>query len=200
MSKRKLNWLLWALTISIPAPAYALVSPLSLNLFPPLELPPQSSTVTGLRVSALMGRQANVYGFDVAGIGNVTDTNFGGFAVAGGFNYNHGASTITGFQIAGLANVNVNKSNIAGIQIAGLFNSNLAESHLVGFEAALFNYSPYTTVVGAQVGLYNKARVVVGLQIGLLNVTDKLYGVQIGLLNFDNQGLFGIAPILNIGW
>lgn len=62
------------------------------------------------------------------------------------------------------------------------------------------NYSPFSTIYGAQVGLYNVANTVYGFQIGLINITESLYGVQIGLANFNRKGLFSFAPILNIGF
>jgi hypothetical protein len=179
--------------------AQAGVSPLGLSIVPPLELPPSSFTVVGARLSVIYGEHVNMYGFDVGAIGNITDQNFVGIAVAGGFNYNKGTATIIGLQAAGIANVNQNKADIFGLQVA-LVNVNEAESVIGGLEVGLVNNSSFTNIIGAQVGLYNKAHVVNGFQIGLVNDADTLHGIQIGLANFNHTGLFSFAPFLNIGF
>jgi hypothetical protein len=179
--------------------AQAGVSPLGIAIIPPVELPPQDFTVVGARLSVIYGENYNMYGVDLGAIGNITDQNFVGIGVAGGFNYNKGESTILGLQVAGLANINVNKATIIGAQVAA-FNSNQAESSLVGLDLGLVNYAPFTHIVGVQAGLYNRAHVVSGFQIGLINIADNLQGIQIGLANINHQGLFAFSPFLNIGF
>ena len=187
--------------VASSASAMAAVSPLSVAIVPPLQFPSQDFTVVGARVSAIWGRHHNVYGFDLGVIGNVTEGSFGGIGVSGIFNLTEGTTTILGLQLAGAANVNVSKARIFGLQVTAGVNSNQAESTLVGIGlAVLSNNSPFMTVYGAQVGLYNKAREVYGFQIGLVNVTESLHGIQIGLLNYNTRGLFAVAPILNIGF
>jgi hypothetical protein len=78
---------------------------------------------------------------------------------------------------------------------------NSAQSKVVGLQAALLaNLSPATTIYGAQIGLYNKAQEVYGFQIGLVNSTKNLHGLQIGLVNFNETGIFGVSPVLNVGF
>ncbi len=181
--------------------AQAAVSPISLAVIPPVQLPLEDFTVTGVRASVLWGKHRMVYGFDLGAVGNITETSFGGIAVSGIFNLNQGEATILGLQAAGITNINVNKARIFGLQAALGVNSNQAESYVVGLQVAgLSNYSPFTRIMGAQISLYNKAREVYGFQIGLINFTESLHGVQIGLLNFNTRGLFAVAPILNIGF
>lgn len=180
--------------------AQGAVSPIGLSLLAPVQLPPTSFSIAGVRASALWGHHRDVYGFDFGGIGNITDISFGGTAVAGVFNLNKGVSTVVGIQAAGLGNINVNKATIIGLQVSGFLNSNQAESSLIGFQVAPINYSPYTKVGGLQAGLYNRSRAVYGFQIGLVNMTDSLHGIQVGLINFNKTGLFAVAPILNIGF
>jgi hypothetical protein len=96
--------------------------------------------------------------------------------------------------------VNVNKATVVGVQLAGIINSNVAESSIIGLEFAPVNLSPNTKVYGLNVGIYNRAQEVFGFQIGLVNMVEHLHGLQIGLLNFNRQGLFYVAPILNIGF
>ncbi len=179
----------------------AAVSPIGVSLVPPIEFPPEHYTVALLRLSALWGRNRHVYGLDIGGLGNVTEGKFVGSALAGVFNLNRGRSDIIGFQFAGITNINIHQTNIFGVQLALGINSNQAASHVVGLQlAGLANYSPYTNVAGAQIGLFNRAHYVYGFQIGLINVADNLHGIQIGLVNFNKQGLFAISPAINIGF
>jgi hypothetical protein len=180
--------------------AHAAVTPLGVSVLSPVQFPPESFSVVGARVSLFWGDHRDVYGIDLGAIGNMTDNNFVGIGVSGVFNMNKGMTTVVGLQAAGITNINENKAHIVGLQVAGILNSNQAESSLVGFELALGNYSPYTTVWGAQLGIYNRAQVVNGFQIGLVNVAQSLHGIQIGLVNFNQTGLFSVAPILNIGF
>lgn len=182
------------------APARAALSPLAISILPPLEFPPASFDVVGARVSLLWGEQREVYGLDFGALGNITNNDFGGIAVAGGFNYNRGSTTALGLQFAGIANVNVNKATVVGAQVAGVLNKNVAESSVVGLQFALVNDCPYTTIWGFQTGLYNSARTVNGFQIGLINTADSVHGIQIGLANFNHTGFFAFSPIINIGF
>jgi hypothetical protein len=187
-------------SIFVSLSAQAGISPLGLSIVPPVEIPPSDFSIVGARVSVIYGENLNMYGVDLGVVGNVTDQNFVGIGLAGGFNYDKGTTTAIGLQVAGLANIDVNKANIFGAQIAALLNSDQAESTIVGLDLALVNYAPFTTIYGFQLGAYNRAHVVNGFQIGLVNVTDVLHGIQIGLLNFNHQGLFAFSPFLNIGF
>jgi hypothetical protein len=184
-------------------PAYeasAAVSPVALSILAPVQLPPESFSVAGARVSALWGDHRDVWGLDVGAIGNITDNSFAGIAVSGVFNYNRGMATVVGLQAAGFGNFNVNKARVVGLQIAAVVNSNRAESSVLGLQLALANLSQHTNIYGLQAGAYNRANEVYGFQFGLINEAENLHGVQVGLLNFNHKGLFAIAPILNIGF
>ena len=181
--------------------AQAMVSPLSINIVPPVEFPPADFNVAGLRASVLWGSQRAVYGIDLGVLGNMTEINMVGIAVAGGFNINHGSVTAIGTQLAGLFNYNGNKTAIYGTQIALGVNYNDAQSVVSGLElAGIANLSKFTNIYGAQIALYNRAQDVYGFQIGLVNSCSNLHGVQIGLLNFNDKGLFSVSPILNVGF
>ena len=179
--------------------AHALTSPMGLSLFPPVELPPQDFTITGVRLNAIWGNHQHVYGIDIGGIANETLQEFAGIQIAGGLNYNQGTATVVGLQAAAIANINVNKAHVLGVQVAA-YNSNEAESWIVGVQVGLLNLNPHTSVTGVEVGLYNNALEVTGFQIGLLNLVDNLHGIQIGLVNFNTRGLFAVAPLLNAGF
>ncbi len=185
----------------LTTPAQAMVSPLSINIVPPVQFPPSDFDVAGLRASVLWGHQRAVYGIDLGVLGNMTDVNMVGIEVAGGFNINHGSTTAVGTQLAGLFNYNANKAMFYGTQIALGVNYNEAQSAVSGIElAGLANLSKFTNIYGAQIALYNRAQDVYGLQIGLVNSCSNLHGVQIGLLNFNDKGLFVVSPILNVGF
>lgn len=179
----------------------AAVSPLSIAIVPPVQFPSDEYSITGLRLSVLYGRHRDVYGFDLGAIGNITDQTFTGIGLSGLFNITHGTTTILFLQGAGIMNMTTQKTDVYGLQIAGGLNMNSAQSKVVGLQAALLaNLSPATTIYGAQIGLYNKAQEVYGFQIGLVNSTKNLHGLQIGLVNFNETGIFGVSPVLNVGF
>lgn len=192
-----------AMFMSAPnrASAAAAVSPLSIAIVPPVQFPSDEFSITGLRLSVIYGHHRDLYGLDFGAIGNITDQTFTGVGVSGLFNITHGNTTILFLQGAGLLNMNTQKTDVYGLQLAGALNMNSAESTVVGLQAALLaNLSPNTTVYGIQLGLYNRALSVYGLQIGVVNFTKNLHGLQIGLVNFNETGIFGVSPILNVGF
>lgn len=186
------------LSVLTGASAQAGFSPLGLSIIDPVQFPPDDFTVTGARLNLIWGQVQSVYGFDV-GLGNVTTQSMNGIQV-GALNLNRGTITAIGLQAGAIGNFNTNKANIYGVQAALGMNSNKAESVLVGLGVAAVNNTPFTKVVGAQVGLYNKAGNVYGFQIGIVNSAEYLHGIQIGLMNFNNHGLFSVSPFLNAGF
>ena len=191
---------IFLITTLLAVGAQAAMSPLSVSLVPPLQFPPDDFSVTGARISVLWGRHRSVYGLDVGGVGNITDQNFVGIGVAGGFNATHGTTTILGLQLAGGANINTQKTQVFGVQAALGFNYNEAASSVTGLQIAIANISKHTNIYGVQAGIYNTAQTVYGFQIGLVNVASSLYGVQIGLLNFHHKGIFSVSPLINVGF
>lgn len=180
--------------------AHAAVSPIAIDIVPPVQFPPDDFNVTGLRASVLWGDQRNVYGVDVGLLGNITQQDFVGLGVSGVFNWTRGTTTALGAQLAGVANINTNKTSVYGVQAALITNYNSAEAKVVGFQVALANISQFTDIYGVQMGLYNRAKDVRGFQIGLVNVAENLHGVQIGLVNINHKGPFAVSPFLNVGF
>ncbi|WP_413561219.1 LA_2272 family surface repeat-containing protein [Bdellovibrio sp. HCB209] len=178
----------------------AAFTPLGVSIAPPVQFPPRDFSITGVRLNVLWGHHRDVYGFDLGVLGNITDQDFVGVGLAGGFNATYGSTTIIGLQLAGLGNYNQQKTTVVGLQAALFMNYNVAESSVSGVQLALANISPATSVYGVQLGVYNKARAVYGLQVGLVNMADNLHGVQIGLVNFNNTGPFKVSPLLNVGF
>lgn len=180
--------------------ANAAISPIAIDIVPPIQFPPSDFTVTGLRVG-IVGEHRNMYGIDLAAIGNITDLSFAGLAVSGIFNNTRGTTDIVGLQLAGITNINTGKTNVVGLQVAGAINANKTTSSVVGLNVAVLgNLSPNTSVYGIQVGLYNQAIDIYGFQIGLINNVTNLHGLQLGLINFNEKGLFRVCPIINAGF
>lgn len=125
------------------------ITPLKIGIFPPLQLPHSQYGVTGLRL-AVVGKSRTVRGIDLALLGNMTEVDNKGIAIAGLFNYNRGSSAVIGLQFAGLANVNAGHSSVYGVQVAA--------------------HNKAGTVYGLQLGLINVAETLHGIQIGLFNV------------------------------
>jgi hypothetical protein len=197
---KKIHLLIGVFILSFGLNSLAAISPLSLNIVPPLQFPPDDFSVTGARLSALWGQHRDLYGIDLGLLGNITDQTFTGIGVSGIFNYTKGTTTALGIQLAGMTNINTGKTGIYGLQIALGLNMNSGESKLIGLGIAAANITPFTDVYGVQLGIYNKARDVYGFQIGLVNSATNLHGIQIGLLNFNDKGLFAVAPFINIGF
>jgi hypothetical protein len=196
-----IRFLIFAAILFQLSPAQAAVSPLGVGIVNPVQFPPDDFNVAGLRLSVLWGDHRDVYGLDVGVLGNITRQRFVGVGLAGGANITHGNTTILGLQLAGGANINYQKTDVYGLQLAGGMNYQTAESSITGFQVAIIgNIAPHTTIYGAQIGLYNRAKKVYGFQIGLVNVADSLSGIQIGLVNFHHTGLFAVSPIINIGF
>lgn len=124
-------------------------TPIELALFPPLQLPGTEFGVKGIRLS-VVGSNRELRGIDLGVIGNLTNVQFKGLAIAGLFNHNSGGATIVGLQLAALANINSGPSDVYGLQIAA-FNSAV-------------------NVYGLQLGLINVATQLHGVQIGLVNI------------------------------
>lgn len=189
------------LNLTFTTSAEAALSPISVNIAPPVQFPPSDFNVNGVRASALWGRHRDVRGIDLAIGGNITEQSFTGIAISGLFNYTKGTTDALLTQFAGLTNINTSKTTVYGLQFALGANFNQAASAVWGVQfAALANVAPFTDIYGLQVGLYNRAKDVYGLQIGLVNVADNLHGIQIGLVNFNKKGPFEISPILNVGF
>jgi hypothetical protein len=176
------------------------VTPLAVGIIPPIQFPPFDFTVAGVRASVIGSHKA-FYGVDIGVLGNITGSEFGGLAVSGVFNLNHGSATIFPFQIAGIANIDTGTTHVLGLQLAAILNyeNERRENSVSGLQVALVNLAPYTRIYGFQIGIFNQALDVYGFQIGLFNVVNALHGFQIGLLNFNHAGLFSVCPVLNFG-
>ena len=121
--------------------------PIQLALFNPVQIAPEESSITGLRLSLLYGKNANMSGIDL-GLANITTGDQLGvqWGVVG---YNEG--NFNGWQDN---LVSITKGNFVGLQ-----------SGAVTYNASKMN--------GLQIAVVNYAATLHGLQLGLINIIGK---------------------------
>lgn len=122
---------------------YAQDKPVQLALFNPVQLFPENSSVTGIRLSLIYGKNNAVTGIDIGLVNETTSIQkgiqWGGVGLAnGGF---------SGFQTNF---VSISKSNFEGLQWSFV---NHHSGHFKGLQLALVNYT--ATMYGLQLGLIN---------------------------------------------
>jgi hypothetical protein len=133
-----LTFMLWA------GPASAQEKPIQLSLFSPLQLVPESQSITALRLNLIYGNNTSVSGLDLGLVNHTT------------------AGTSKGL-CWGL--VNINEGDFVGAQISPGVNYNKGRAE--GFQWGFVNYAGHAS--GFQLGLVNYAMSMRGLQIGLVN-------------------------------
>ena len=181
---------------------------LQLSFLSPVQLVPESRDVSGLRLSLFFGKNADVSGLDIAGVGS-SSRNFAGVQLA--FFANGVNGKATGVQFAAF---NFVEGNVTGAQLAPMANS--AKGTATGVQASLL-LNGAERLYGAQIGgvLMNVAREggtgvqigvsnfdggkFTGLQVGLIGSayrsnwsTLSVTGVQIGILNLVNGSVTGL--------
>lgn len=147
--------------------------PIQLSLLNPVQIFPESSSVKGVRLSLIYGRNVNVTGLDV-GLVNHTTKDFKGLQL-GLVGLNDG--DFWGWQWNYMANFS--QGTVEGLQTSSVAN---ITQGLKGF----------------QFGMINVAEDVDGFQLGFINVTNRLHGLQIGILNVaSGKEKFSVLPIVN---
>lgn len=160
--------------------------------------------VNKISVHGAISQSAGLEGFEMAGVGNITQDYTKGLQIGGVFNVVK--KNMTGLQVAGVANCSgivsgmqtagvINTAcNVRGLQMTGVVN---VAGNLEGVQVAgLVNVA--REVKGVQVaGVTNTARNLKGVQVAsLVNVAHKVNGWQIGLLNFadtvESGGAIGL--------
>lgn len=135
----------WAILIlfALPSVVLAQSEPINVALFNPIQIFPENTSIEGIRINFIYGKNVSVTGLDW---GLVNHVGSGGFKGVQWGAVNISDASVTGWQ-NGL--VNISKGNVKGFQW-GWFNSG---DHVSGF----------------QLGILNFAKSMYGLQIGLLN-------------------------------
>jgi hypothetical protein len=136
---------LFVVSFSTPAPAQS--KPVQLALFNPIQIHPETNSISGVRLSLLYGKNTSVTGVDLGLVNQNTD----------------GESV--GWQ-CGL--VGLNEDKFTGLQSSIV---NLTDRYSEGVMLGFYNYAG--NMNGVQIGFINNAGSMNGLQIGLINIIKK---------------------------
>ena len=189
--------------------AHELYKPVQIALISPIQVVDAESSVAGLRVNAIYGRNKDMVGADLGLV-------------------NHSTGRFDGLQVGG---INIVKGDFAGVQAGVLFNSvdgsfvgfqglggglgSVVEGNFHGWQNAFLNATTSGEFVGLQTGwisslcdkdfhglqtsgFFNFVKgQCFGVQFGLINMSESLNGVQIGLINIVKTGQIKFLPLLN---
>ena len=117
--------------------------PIQLSLFTPIQIVPESESVSGFRFNLIYGKNANVTGLDLGLVNKSTGMQEG--VQWGGVNLTDGG--VTGWQNGF---VNVSKGSSVGLQTGGV---NYHQGHFHGLQFSIVNYA--ATLKGLQLGIIN---------------------------------------------
>lgn len=147
--------------------------PIQLSLFNPVQIFDEGTSITGLRINLLYGKNARVSGLDWGLVNHITSGNSVGVQ----------------WGLVGLVD-----ANYTGWQGNAV---NITKGHFEGLQWGFVNYSANTS--GVQLGLVNYSGTVSGVQFGLVNYAANMTkGLQIGLINvIKHGGQFPFFPIVN---
>ena len=129
--------------VSASFQVYAGEKPIQLALFTPIQIFPETDSITGFRFNLLYGRNAAVTGLDLGLV-------------------NHSTGQFKGVQFGF---VGISDSDFLGWQDNAV---NIVSGQFEGLQVGLFNYAK--RVRGVQFGGVNYAGSITGLQIGLVNI------------------------------
>ena len=121
--------------------------PIQIALFNPVQIFPESNSITGVRLNIIYGKNQNVSGLDWGFVNSTTGKQVG---AQWGF-------------------VNLVDNGFLGLQ-GGFVN--VTDSKFEGFQYGFVNYHK-GKVSGVQFGFINYAGSMYGLQIGLINIIDQ---------------------------
>ena len=137
-------FLLYTLVFTMINPdIFGQTKPIQLSLINPVQIVPESQSISAIRLNLIYSKNANVSGLDLGLVNHTTGIQTG---VQWGFvNITDGG--LTGWQSAF---VNVSKGNSAGLQTGTV---NYHSGHFEGLQFSVVNYS--ATLKGLQLGLIN---------------------------------------------
>lgn len=145
--------------------------PIQISLIAPVQLYPVETSIKGLRINLIYGKNESVAGLDIGLINE-----------AGSFKgLQYGAVGITESEFVGWQNHFVNISN----------------GSVQGAQTGLVNTSHETK--GFQYGLVNHADMMNGVQLGIVNYARQMSrGLQVGFVNIITEGgRFPVFPVVN---
>ncbi len=135
---------LCCLLLSTPSAVTAQSKPFNLALFNPVQVFPENTTIGGIRINLLYGKNVQMSGFDWGLVNHV------------------GGGGCTGVQ---WGFVNLCEGSFTGWQAAFV---NLGNKNVEGFQYGFYNSGDH--VSGFQLGFVNSAQTMKGLQIGFVNI------------------------------
>lgn len=133
--------------VGLPTRAAAQSKPVQLALFNPVQIHPESSSISGVRLSLIYGKNTSVTGVDWGLINHNTD----------------GESVGWQWGILGM-----NNDKFTGLQSSFV---TLTDRYSEGVMLGFYNYAG--NMNGVQIGFINNAGSMKGLQIGLINIIKK---------------------------
>ena len=148
---------------------------------------PDSSSVSGVRLSIIHGKNSSQKGLDLGFVAMSETAHFSGLALI------FGVSRVTNTMSAGAAFsfVNWHSSRDTGMNGAFINILNNTEGAVnVGFVTIA------ESGTGLDIGGFNMSRSST-CQIGFLNITDRIETFQFGFLNMAKNGFLPIFPVVN---
>lgn len=127
-----------------PSTPCAQDKPIQVSLFTPVQIFPEETSISGVRLNLLYGRNASVTGLDLGLVNHTTA----------------GESVGLQYGIVGLV-----ETDFVGWQDNAV---NIVQGHFEGFQWGIVNHA--RSASGFQLGLVNYAGTMRGLQIGLVNI------------------------------
>lgn len=163
--------ILFCLAAVCASPVWAAnLTPLQIGFWgPQVQLFPEPTRVTGLRLNVLKSDNQDVTGFD---LGIVSQ-----------------ADQMKAIQVN---LVNLVDQEFSGVSM-GLFSQ---YGSLAGIQVSLFNNVGFNAS-GFQIGLFNAADDMNGLQVGLFNQAKSMQGLQVGVINIITEGPITFFPLIN---
>jgi len=132
------------LLVTVGTNAHAQSKPVQLALFNPIQIFPENTSIAGIRISLIYGKNTSVSGIDWGLVNHTT------------------SGKSLGWQM-GL--VGMNEANFVGLQSNFI---NIGNQNVEGVQWGFYNHAGYMN--GLQFGFINHAESMKGLQIGLINI------------------------------
>ena len=147
--------------------------PIQLALINPVQIFDENTSIAGLRINFIYGKNARVSGLDLGLVNHITS----------------GVSKGVQFGLIGIV-----EADYMGWQDNA---ANITNGNFEGLQWGIVNYGGH--VSGVQLGFVNYSGSVSGVQIGFINYAANMSkGLQIGLINIINKGgQFPFFPIVN---
>lgn len=152
-------------------------TPFMFSLATPLQVPPDTWDVNGLRLNILYGECQNFAGLDISGLVGRTRGRADGILLSLVANIVNGDGT----SLA-IAPVNYMEGSYAGLQI-GVAN--------------IASFRPNCEAEAWQIGVFNSANYIRGFQLGVINHAHDMIGIQLGLINVIESKDVSFLPIIN---